>query len=50
MIIILNNVAKLFDNIKNKETPFTIDNVNYIKKISYLMIALIMIIPISGLY
>jgi flagellar biosynthesis protein FlhB len=49
MIIILKNVSKLFDNIKNNETPFTLDNVNYIKKISYLMIALIMITPISGL-
>ena len=48
MIIIFSYVEKLFSNIKNNKTPFTIDNVNYIKKISYLMIALIIITPISG--
>ena len=35
--------------IKNNNTPFILDNVNYIKRISYLMIALIMITPISGM-
>ncbi len=49
MIIILNYVEKLFNNIKNEKTPFTLDNVKFIKKISYLMIALIIITPISGL-
>ena len=49
VIIILKNVEKLFNNIKNNHTPFTMDNVNYIKKIAYLMIALILITPISGL-
>ena len=48
MIIILNYVEKLFNNIKNNTTPFTLDNVNYIKKISYLMISLIIISPISN--
>ena len=48
MIIILNYVEKLFNNIKNEKTPFTLDNVKFIKKISYLMIALIIITPISG--
>ena len=47
MIIILNYVEKLFNNIKNERTPFTLDNVIFIKKISYLMIALILITPIS---
>ena len=47
MIIILNYVEKLFNNIKNEKTPFTLDNVKFIKKISYLMIALILITPIS---
>ena len=47
MIIILNYVEKLFNNIKNEKTPFTLDNVKCIKKISYLMIALILITPIS---
>ena len=49
MIIILSYVEKLFNNIKNNNTPFTLDNVNYIKRISYLMIALIMITPLSEL-
>ena len=48
IIIILSNVEKLFTNIKNNKTPFTIDNVNYIKKISYLMIALILTSAIPG--
>ena len=48
MIIILNHIEKLFNNIKNNNTPFTLDNVNFIKRISYLMIALIMIEPLSG--
>ena len=48
MIIILSCVEKLFNNIKEKNTPFTLDNVSYIKKISYLMIALILISPISN--
>ena len=49
MIIILKYVEKLFSNIKNNETPFTLDNVGYIKRISYLMIVLIMITPVSGI-
>ena len=47
MIFILQYVEKLFNNIKEKQTPFTIDNINYIKRISYLMISLIIINPIS---
>ena len=49
MIIILSYVEKLFKNIKEKNTPFILENVNYIKSISYLMIALIMISPVSGM-
>ncbi|MBE6144540.1 MAG: helix-turn-helix transcriptional regulator [Firmicutes bacterium] len=49
MIIILSYVEKLFNNIKNNITPFTLDNVAFIKKISYLIIALIIISPISGI-
>ena len=49
MIIILSYVEKLFNNIKSNNTPFTLDNVTFIKKISYLMIALIIITPISGI-
>ena len=47
MIIILNYVENLFNNIKKNNTPFILENVSYIKKISYLMIALIMITPLS---
>ena len=47
MIIILEKVDKLFTNIKNNKTPFTLDNINYIKKISCFMIALIIIEPVS---
>ena len=49
MIIILSYVEKLFNNIKNENTPFTINNIICIKKISYFMIALILIIPVSGI-
>ncbi len=48
IIIVLSNVEKLFTNIKNNKTPFTLDNVNYIKKISYLMIALIITSSLPG--
>lgn len=47
MIIILNYVEKLFNNIKNNQTPFTLENADFIKKNSYLMIALIFVTPIS---
>jgi len=49
MIIILKYVENLFNNIKNNKTPFIVENVNFIKKIAYLMIALIIINPISGI-
>ena len=49
MILVFRYVEKLFNNIKNNKTPFILDNVVYIKKISYIMIALIMITPISGM-
>lgn len=50
MIIILNHVEKLFNNIKNNNTPFTLENVNYIKKISYLMISLIIISALPNIF
>ena len=49
VIIVLSYVEKLFNNIKNNNTPFILDNVKFIKKISYLMIALILITPMSGI-
>ena len=48
MIIILKYVEKLFNNIKNNSTPFLLENIDFIKKISYLMIALIIIFPVGG--
>ena len=48
MIIILKYVEKLFNNIKNNSTPFILENIVFIKKISYLMIALIIIFPVGG--
>ena len=48
MIIILKYVEKLFNNIKNNSTPFILENIAFIKKISYLMIALIIIFPVGG--
>ena len=38
---ILLYLEKLFRNIYNNETPFIIDNINYIKKIAYLLIAIV---------
>ena len=49
MIIILEFVEKLFNNIKNNNTPFIMDNVNYIKRIAYLLIGLIIIEPIPNI-
>ena len=49
MVIILEFVEKLFNNIKNNNTPFTMDNVNYIKRIAYLLIGLIIIEPIPNI-
>ena len=48
-IIVLNNVEKLFKNIEDGETPFTLDNVSIIKKISYYLIAAILVMPISDI-
>lgn len=48
-IIVLNNVQKLFKNIEDGDTPFTLDNVSIIKKISYYLIAAILVMPISDI-
>lgn len=47
-IIILNYLEKLFININNGDTPFTLENVNYIKKMAFLMIATIILPSMSG--
>lgn len=50
MIFILKNSEKLFDNIKNHTTPFTLENVNYIKRIAYFLVILILLNPISEMF
>ena len=39
LMMILKNIELLFKNIYNGDTPFTLDNVQHIKKIAYFMIA-----------
>jgi len=46
--IILKHLQKLFENINGFDTPFTLDNVNHIKKMSYMMIAVIVISNFGG--
>lgn len=48
IIIMLKHLEKLFDNINKGETPFTLENVTHIKKIAYLMIAVIILPNIMG--
>lgn len=47
-IIILKHLEKLFINIHNGETPFTIENVKHIKKMAMFMILVIIIPNIAG--
>ena len=47
MSIFFKYLDKLFDNVYNGDTPFTLDNVSYIKKMSYIMIACIIISTIG---
>ena len=43
---ILNNLCKIFKNIKNEETPFIDSNVNYTKKVSKYILLVTIIPPI----
>lgn len=43
------HLEKLFDNIHNEETPFTLDNVEHIKKMAQLLIASVLVPDIGGL-
>ena len=45
--MLFRHLENLFKNIKNGDTPFTLENVNHIKKMAYLMIAII-ILPFFG--
>ena len=47
-IFLLKRLEKLFNNINKGDTPFTLENVEHIKIIAYLMIALIIIPNIGG--
>ena len=49
LINALKHLEKLFVNIKDGDTPFTMDNVAHIKKMSYLMIACIILASIGEL-
>jgi hypothetical protein len=59
LIKALKHLEYLFININKGDTPFTLDNVNHIKKMSYLMIACLILssigqslldIPFNGAY
>ena len=47
-MLIFNSLDKLFINIHNGETPFTMENVNYIKKMAIFMIIATILPNISG--
>ncbi len=47
-ILILSNLKELADNIHDKDTPFIKENVDLIKKMSYFLIAAIILPNISG--
>lgn len=46
--LLFKHLDKLFTNINSGDTPFTLENVDHIKRIAYLMIALIIIPSISA--
>lgn len=46
--VILKHVEKLFENIYDGDTPFTLENVEHIKKTAYLMIAMIILPSLVG--
>lgn len=48
LMMILMKLEKLFINIHNGDTPFTLENVDYIKKIAIFMILIIVIPSIAG--
>lgn len=47
--IMLKTMEKLFYNINREDTPFTLENVGYIKKIAYLMIIMTILPNIIGI-
>lgn len=49
MIMILNSLEKLFKNLFKKGTPFIMENVLFIKKAAYLMLAIVLLSWIIGI-
>ncbi len=49
IIIMLKSLENLFDNINKGDTPFTLENVGYIKKMAYLMIAITILPDVIGI-
>ena len=48
MALTFKHLSKLFENLNIGETPFTLENVNHIKKMAWLMIATIILPDIGG--
>ena len=48
LIFLFKRLEKLFNNINKGDTPFTLENVEHIKKMAYFMIALIVIPNLGG--
>lgn len=49
VLFVLKNLGKLFSNIYNGDTPFTLENVKCIKHMAYYMIALIILPGFAGI-
>ena len=47
--LILNHLSKLFKNISKEDTPFTLDNVNHLRKMGLYMVSIIIIPFITSL-
>mgnify|MGYP001099935241 CR=1 FL=1 len=47
--IMFYSLERLFNNIHRGDTPFTLENVGYIKKIAYLMIVITIVPNIMGI-
>ena len=47
-MLVLKHLENLFNNINKGDTPFTLENVEHIKKMAYLLIATIVLPYISG--
>ncbi len=49
IIIMLKSLENLFNNINKGDTPFTLENVGYIKKMAYLMITITILPDVVGI-